>query len=129
MSTRAARIEELFHAALDIERGERTRFVASSCADDVQLRDEVEALLSRDAAPDDRLDAPAPEALELGDPQTSLLVGRKLGPYELSRCIASGGMATVYEATQENPHRTVAIKVLRVDMATKDLEHRFRIVT
>jgi serine/threonine-protein kinase len=40
------------------------------------------------------------------------LSGRKLGPYELSRRIGSGGMSAVYEAFQPQLNRKVAVKVL-----------------
>ncbi len=38
---------------------------------------------------------------------------RKIGPYIIKRVIASGGMGTVFEALQENPRRSVAIKVIK----------------
>jgi serine/threonine protein kinase len=37
----------------------------------------------------------------------------RIGGYRITRIIASGGMGIVYEAEQERPSRTVAIKVLR----------------
>lgn len=40
------------------------------------------------------------------------LSGRKLGPYELSHRIGSGGMSAVYEAFQPQLNRKVAVKVL-----------------
>jgi len=40
------------------------------------------------------------------------LAGKQLGNYTIIRTIASGGMATVYEAVQRSPHRTVAVKVM-----------------
>ncbi len=38
---------------------------------------------------------------------------RQIGKYHLKRVIATGGMGTVFEAVQENPRRTVAIKVIK----------------
>lgn len=38
---------------------------------------------------------------------------RKIGKYHIKRVIASGGMGTVFEGVQENPRRSVAIKVIK----------------
>lgn len=38
---------------------------------------------------------------------------KRIGQYHLRRVIASGGMGTVFEGTQENPRRSVAIKVIK----------------
>ena len=38
---------------------------------------------------------------------------RRIGPFTVRRRIASGGMGTVYEALQEHPRRTVALKVMK----------------
>lgn len=36
-----------------------------------------------------------------------------IGQYQIKRVIASGGMGTVFEALQENPRRSVAIKIIK----------------
>jgi serine/threonine protein kinase/peroxiredoxin len=38
---------------------------------------------------------------------------KKIGQYIIKRVIASGGMGTVFEGVQENPRRSVAIKVIK----------------
>ncbi len=38
---------------------------------------------------------------------------KQIGKYHLRRVIASGGMGTVFEGVQENPRRSVAIKVIK----------------
>ncbi len=43
--------------------------------------------------------------------------GRKLGRYVLSRRIGAGGMAEVWEAFDEGLHRSVAVKVVRDEIA------------
>ena len=59
--------------------------------------------------------------LRLGD---SLLSGA-IGRYKLLRLIGEGGMGTVYEAEQENPRRTVALKIIKAGMADADSLRRF----
>jgi len=51
----------------------------------------------------------------------SLIVGQ----YHLTRVIASGGMGTVYEAVQQSPRRTVAVKVIRNGIPSRSAMRRF----
>src|SRR5215467_6725824 len=48
----------------------------------------------------------------------ALQAGSRLGPYEITAQIGSGGMGEVYRATDTNLKRQVAIKVLPQAMAT-----------
>jgi len=49
-----------------------------------------------------------------------------IGNYRIVRSIGAGGMGTVYEAEQENPQRTVALKVMRVGAASPERLWRFQ---
>ncbi len=49
----------------------------------------------------------------------------RIGRYHIKRVIASGGMGTVYEATQDNPRRVVAVKVMKQGIASKSALRRF----
>ncbi len=44
---------------------------------------------------------------------TDVMPPGRLGPFEIKRRIGRGGMGTVYEAVQDDPRRSVALKVLR----------------
>jgi eukaryotic-like serine/threonine-protein kinase len=50
---------------------------------------------------------------------------KEIGHYKIVRRIGEGGMGTVYEAEQERPRRTVALKVIRPGFATPNLLRRF----
>src|SRR5262245_54999943 len=50
----------------------------------------------------------------------SLNSGTRLGPYEISSPLGSGGMGEVYKAQDMRLHRTVAIKI-----STEQLSERF----
>lgn len=55
------------------------------------------------------------------------LVGTVLGDYTLDRLIAKGGMGRVYEATDRQLHRKVAVKVITLDEDdADDLMERFQ---
>lgn len=51
--------------------------------------------------------------------------GSTLGNYTIKRLIGSGGMGRVYEARQDNPRRTVAIKVMSRGMTSASALRRF----
>ncbi|MBV6522449.1 MAG: Serine/threonine-protein kinase PknD [Gemmatimonadaceae bacterium] len=48
-----------------------------------------------------------------------------IGRYTIVGTLGEGGMGTVYEAVQEQPRRTVALKVIRPDYVTPELSRRF----
>jgi len=50
---------------------------------------------------------------------------KRVGQYHIKRAIASGGMGTVYEATQERPRRTVALKLMKSGITSKSALRRF----
>jgi eukaryotic-like serine/threonine-protein kinase len=52
-------------------------------------------------------------------------VPETIGNYRIVRILGEGGMGTVYEAEQESPRRTVALKVIRAGIAHEILLRRF----
>src|SRR5436190_1256765 len=114
-------VEEVFQTALDHAPDERARFLAAACADDAELRGEVEALLAQYEAAGDFLDAPAVESdglraaaeLARGNGDGDPLIGRRVGAYRIEREIGRGGMGAVYLAQRADNafQRRVAIKV------------------
>ena len=68
------------------------------------------------------------------DPSTSARAGvhaparwlpATIGRYRIIRLLGEGGMGVVYEAEQENPRRTVALKVIKPGLASPSLLLRF----
>ena len=50
---------------------------------------------------------------------------KRIGQYHIKSVIASGGMGTVYEAVQEKPRRTVALKLMKHGVASHSALRRF----
>ena len=65
------------------------------------------------------------EAHEPTPPPVAGGIPRRIGQYRIKRAIASGGMGTVYEAMQEKPRRTVAVKLMRAGIASRSALRRF----
>ncbi len=136
---RNERIKKLLDQAADIEPAQRSAFLDRHCGDDATLRSEVESLLEYDHS--GILDHPAfdgqPLAATHGIPtihvpasqQSSHLgagVPARIGPYEIVGVVGEGGMGTVYHARQDNPGRSVALKVIKPGLGHANLLKRFR---
>ena len=48
-----------------------------------------------------------------------------IGAYRILALLGEGGMGTVYQAEQQNPHRIVALKVIKLGVANDQLLRRF----
>src|SRR6187431_2506674 len=111
------RVDELFRAASKIEAGQQAAFLAQRCGPDSTTYAEVISLLEVDQRPAGILDRPAlgttvrPDAFATRARETGQ-VPESIGRYRILRVIGEGGMGVVYEAQQDNPRRTVALKVI-----------------
>jgi serine/threonine protein kinase/tetratricopeptide (TPR) repeat protein len=116
-------VERLYHEALAQPVERRAAFLMEACADDEQLRREVESLLARGASADTVFTrGPAAAAAGLvSDVDRSISSGRRLGGYQILGPIGAGGMGEVYRARDTKLGREVAIKILP-RVFTKDPE-------
>jgi len=106
------RVADVYDATMEQEPGARAAFLADACADDADLRWEVESLLAQEhtsVVVDQRVDAVAAAVLR-GAPR--LEPGAELGPYRVEALIGAGGMGEVYLAHDTKLNRGVALKVL-----------------
>jgi eukaryotic-like serine/threonine-protein kinase len=121
------RVKELFGAALGRAPADRSAFLAEACGDNESLRQEVQSLLAehQEYATKPAADGSTVETTDLV--QDSLL-DRRVGPYQVLRCIGQGGMATVYLAARadEEYKSRVAIKLLPPYLDDQELSRRFR---
>jgi tetratricopeptide (TPR) repeat protein len=118
------RIKEIFLEALKRKPEELDAFLEEACRDAPDLRDEVQTLLSSHGQSLKFMEVPTEGGL-LFDETEKPLADIKIGQYQIQRVISSGGMGTVYEALQESPRRTVAIKVMREGIASPSALRRF----
>jgi serine/threonine protein kinase/tetratricopeptide (TPR) repeat protein len=123
---RQRRIHRLFDLASALPNASRAAFLAESCGDDVELRREVEALLTAEA--DRQSDDLRPTSIETKttDVGSTTADPQRIGPYRLTRKIGEGGMGVVWEAEQERPiRRTVAIKLVKHGLSSASVLSRF----
>jgi len=125
MDERWQRLKTLIDQALDLPLAERPAFLAESCGDDAELREEATSLLALDVASGDFL-ATSPVA-GLAALEVALPAGTLLGPYRLLSPLGSGGMGDVYLAERADGafEQQVAVKVLRGRLRDSELRGRF----
>lgn len=123
--TRRARVEEVFNAAADAPRAQRSAVLDRHCAGDEALRLEVEALLAQ-------LDGGTMAVLSPKTPvfEAALMAGEKpgetIGNYRLESILGEGGFGTVWVAEQSQPvRRRVAMKIVKAGMDSKAILQRF----
>lgn len=125
-----SRVKDIAFEALDLEPGARWSYLERACDGDAVLRAEVEKIVRAHDAAESR-DFLDPPSIDLGSatsrPRTDAggMIGARIGRYRVRRLIGVGGMGAVYEAVQEQPRRTVALKVMRSGLASRSAQRRF----
>ncbi|HEU0173509.1 MAG TPA: protein kinase [Blastocatellia bacterium] len=127
--------------ALRVEAPQRAAFLDRACAGDASLRREVEAMLVNEGRVEGFLESPAlavaAQFLAEEQAQSRLTAARFsltsplifgltlpesgpsavsptfIGSYRILRKLGEGGMGVVYEAEQQHPRRSVALKIIR----------------
>ena len=116
-------IEMAFHQAVSIPAVDLPAFLAQF---DPDTRHEVQSLLDAELLPLTLTGEVVStiEDLRQQDPRNH----QRLGPYRILGDLGSGGMGSVFKATRDDDayQKTVAIKIIRANLAHTQLEQRFR---
>jgi hypothetical protein len=126
-SERWREIERIYHEALEQDASRRAAWVKQAAGSDESLELEVRSLLEQS---DEKGSFLEERALEVAARDLAMSAAPSLPPaigrYRILRLLGEGGMGAVYEAEQEEPRRVVALKVIRLGLATPERLRRFR---
>jgi serine/threonine protein kinase/tetratricopeptide (TPR) repeat protein len=143
MNTQQIDEKAVFNAARRIpDAAARDDYISQACGDDQSAAHRIQALLriheeeqSFLESPAARLDHSPPHfGVGLGEGLTdtrhltpdTFPEGTVIGPYKLLQQIGEGGMGVVFMAEQSEPiHRTVALKIIKPGMDTRQVIARF----
>jgi serine/threonine protein kinase len=129
---RMERVAELFEGARELAGAERDDWLRTRCGDDDELLTEVTNLLAEYDRQSPMLEPGRHAGLVRGwvETQASPIEPDQLPPFEipgfrLLAVLGEGAQGAVYEAEQESPRRTVALKLLRPHLGASNVRHRF----
>jgi len=116
--------------ALELDPGHRRSFLDSVCANDAELRAEIEQLLDQqiDTGPDVIEQCVSDAAARRRLDEVATKEGTRIGPYRILRELGRGGMGAVYlaERDDEHYHQQVAIKLIKPGLGGDAIRKRFR---
>jgi non-specific serine/threonine protein kinase/serine/threonine-protein kinase len=122
-------VKHLLADAIELDTGPRQRFLDSACADDTDLRAEIDLLLAHrvDTGSDEMEQCVADASLLRLDAEGAQ-AGSRIGPYRILREIGRGGMGAVYLAERDDEHyrQQVAIKLIKPGLGGEPIQRRFR---
>jgi serine/threonine protein kinase/tetratricopeptide (TPR) repeat protein len=139
------KIDSIFQTAIDLEFAEREVYLQKQCQDDLQMKSEIEKLLTDSDNAQNFIESPVwtdsrflnssakkiiSDSLEeeSGEFEHESLIGKRIGVYRLTREIGRGGMGAVFLAERADGEfsQIVAVKLIKRGMDTDFIVRRFR---
>ena len=119
--SRIEMLEKLFWAAAGMSPGDRDAFLSVECADDPDLRRELERMLAADEQAGAFLERPLPDVLAQDLPRASL------ARWTLLERVGEGGLGVVYRAErlEDGVRLEAAVKILRPGFDTGKFRQKF----
>jgi len=124
---------EFFQRATRLSPRERDAFLEAEVPD-TRMREDVRELLEArassrkgvdDAESDTYHDRRRAFATQFARPSEEVGLPQRIGPYRIVRRLGTGSAGIVYEAEEERPRRSVALKVLHPEMVSEEGLRRF----
>ncbi len=127
-------VKALFEEALTFDGADRELFLQRSCAENLQLKHEVEGLLQNHDEEGDFLDRPIASVSSLLEnellrpAEQENQIGARIGAYRIEKELGRGGMGEVYLAVRADSEfdKRVAIKLIRNGSESAMAISRFR---
>ena len=122
-------IESVFSTALELEGDAQIQYLGERCEGDLELRLEVESLLSSAESATDYFQSLASRLGIPSEASTSpdRMVGKRIGQYRIVRLVGRGGMGAVYLAERDDDQfqMQAALKLLPVGLDSDVAYRRF----
>lgn len=122
MSENFAEVRKHFEIAFDLEGDARSQYMAQLERDHPEIANAVRSLIEADSQASSFLGGTA-----FDDINTQDWIGKKVASFTIVDVLAEGGMGIVFRASQENPKRSVALKLIRNELSSQQALRRFEL--
>jgi len=131
------KVEKILDEVLELDKSEQKAYIHNACKGQPELREEVELILLSIKESEGWLEDPTQFKQEFFDEISedleqhsgkSILIGKKIGSYQVKEEIGKGGMGAVFlaERSEGDFNHKVAIKLVHKTNATPENLNRFK---